>query len=286
MEQTTILKTFNYQEDGSVNFSMLSTTETTNKLKNGVYNLHTEHSFQSGYTTKLSCLLNQETYKTEIPFFFKEKIDKVFEAFYDTEVKNKVNTLGYKHKVGLLLHGKQGTGKTSLIRDYFNNTVSCCGSVVFNITNVAHFQKTWEFIQNIRKIQDNSIVVFIDECDSLFENSMNQENTIKKILDGIDAIDNCMVLMATNYLDKIPETIRNRPSRIKYIIEVEGIQDLNIVENFLKQSFDKIQMTYNYEKDLDSLKGKTMDELKEYILNAIMSIEDKNMPVKTIGFKK
>ena len=286
MEETTRLKTFNYQEDGTVSFSILSTVETTDKLKSGVYNINTEQHFQKGFITNLSCLLDQETYKTEIPFYFKNKLDKIFNSFYNAEIKDKINSLGYKHKIGILLHGKQGTGKTSLVRDYFNNTIDCCNSIVFNINRTEHFNKTWEFIQNIRKIQNNPIVVFLDECDSLFTGAFNQENTVKKILDGIDSIDNCMILMATNYIDKIPDTIKNRPSRVKYIIEVEGLQETCIIDKFLQESFDKINIKYDYSKDLNTLKGSTIDELKEYVLNVIMDLSEEKVIKKSIGFSR
>ena len=281
METTTKLKTFNYQEDGSISFSLLETIETTKTLKRGVYNIYTEYIGGQGYVTSISMLLNQETYNINVPFYFKDKIDHIFEMFFNTDVKRRIKSLGYKHKLGVLLYGKQGTGKTSLIRNYFNNTVSCCDAIVFNITKVDYFNRTWDFIKDIRKIQDNPIVVFIDECDSFFP---NQENEVKKALDGIDSIDNCIVLMATNYIDKIPDTIKNRPSRLKYIIEVEGIQEEFIIEDFLKESFNKIEVDFDYKKDLVKLKGSTLDELKEYVLNVIMNIEEESKKPKKLGF--
>lgn len=284
-QETTAFKTFNYQEDGSVNFSILATTKTTSKLCSAVYNLKTTHDYQKGYITHLSVETDRETYDMSLPFYFKDKIDKIFNSFYNTNVKKSVNSLGYKHKLGILLHGKQGTGKTSMLKDYFEKSHREFDSVVFNLTSLDYFSETWEFIKKIRRIQDNSIVVFIDECEDLFE-KYKQEDAVKKALDGFDSIDNSLILLASNYIDKIPDTIKNRPSRIKYVIEVEGIQEENIIRDFLKQAFKKLELDVEYESEISKMKGFTIDELKQWVLDKIMDIEPETKKVGKLGFGK
>jgi hypothetical protein len=90
--------------------------------------------------------------------------------------------------------------------------------------------------------------------------------------------------MTTNYIDKIPQTIKDRPSRIKYAIEVEGIQDELLIAKFLKQSFDKIDMEVDFSKDISKMKGNTIDELKQYVLDKVMDLEPEEKNKKKLGF--
>lgn len=282
-QETTNFKTFNYQENGQIAFSILSTVKTTSVLDSGLYNIETV--WEQGYKTNLSLLQDVETYESNIPYHFKEKLDKIFNVFYNPEVKRSVNLLGYKHKVGVLLYGKQGTGKTSLLKSYFEKAYKKENAIVFNLTSLNNFNKTWDFIREIRKIQDNPIVVFMDECDELFT-KYNSENEVKVALDGFCSIDNCITLMSTNYIDKIPEAIKDRPSRIKYSIEVAGIQDEKIILDFLKESLDKVGIKLDLQKEVGKMKGWTIDDLKQWVLDKVMSIDSENKQGKKIGFGK
>ena len=105
-------------------------------------------------------------------------------------------------------------------------------------------------------------------------------------MDGFDSIDNCLVLMSTNYIDKIPTTIKDRPSRVKYSIEVDGIQDEKLITHFLKQSFDKIDMKVDFEKEVSKMKGWTIDELKQWVLDKVMDIEPEEKVNNKMGFSK
>ena len=282
-QETTNFKTFNYQENGQIAFSILSTIKTTSVLDSGFYNIETV--WDNGYKTNLSLLENIENYNSTVPYHFKEKLDKIFKVFYDSTVKKNINKLGYKHKVGVLLHGKQGTGKTSLLKSYFEKAYREQNAIVFNYTSLDNFSKTWDFIKGVRKIQNNPIVIFLDECDELFS-KYNVENAVKVALDGFDSIDNCIILMATNYIDKIPETIKDRPSRVKYTIEVEGIQDEEVISNFLKESFEKVNMEFNLEKEVSKMKGWTIDDLKQWVLDKVMDIEPEEKVNNKMGFSK
>ena len=92
--------------------------------------------------------------------------------------------------------------------------------------------------------------------------------------------------MSTNYIDKIPDAIKDRPSRVKYTIEVEGIQDEEVIKNFLKESFEKINMEVNLEKEISKMKGWTIDDLKQWVLDKVMDIEPEEKVNNKMGFSK
>lgn len=127
----------------------------------------------------------------------------------------------------------------------------------------------------------------MDEFEELVDSKegYGEESLLKKIMDGSSSIDNVFFMMATNYIDKVPESIRRRPSRVKYCIEVTGIVNTEKISRFLKESFDKVNMEVDFSKDLINLKGKTLDELKQYVLDKIMNTSFEEIKVTKIGFK-
>jgi len=283
---TTSIKSFHYLENGQVDFSILETKYSTKKLNTGIYKL-TAVVKNNQWVADLSVSNDRELFSDDLDFYYEDKIKNIYSKFFLPEIKEKVNTLGYNHKTGILLYGKQGTGKTSMFKKYFNDAVKTKNALVFDIVlTEGGTMYWWNFLKDIRTIQDNPIIVFFDEFEEYFANHCNQETQIKKILDGTESIDNCLFFMTTNYIDKVPETIKDRPSRVKYKIEVTGIQDERLIIQFLKQSFDKINMKVDFEKEVSKMKGWTIDELKQWVLDKVMDIEPEGKVNKKLGFGK
>ena len=277
---TTSYKSFHYLEDGSVEFSILSTNFTTKKLNSGIYNIFSKQ-VNGNYQLALEVNTDEESFNQEISYYFDDKIKEIYTKFFDEDVKAKINKLGYNHKLGIILHGKQGTGKTSMFKKYFKEAVEKHDALVFNFTNFINLDSLLTFINKIRKIQKNPIIIFMDEFEVVFEYH-STESTLKASMDGFNSMDNCVFMLATNYIDKVPESIKNRPSRVKHCIEVKGIEDEDVISRFLRTSFEKIDMVVDFSKDVKKMKGWTIDELKQWVLDKIMDIE----PSKPDSHKK
>ena len=280
---TTNIKSFHYLEDGSIEFSILETKYTTKKLEPMVYELNIAFK-DNAPVPDLRISTDRELFNDNLGFYYEDKVKNIYDKFFKKEIKDKVNSLGYNHKFGVLLYGKAGTGKTTMFKKYFNDATINHNTIVFNITASMYVDVWWKFIKNIRCIQDNPIIVFIDEFEAFLEPNNNHERYFKTLLDGSDSIDNCLFMLTTNYIDKVPKTIKDRPSRIKYCIEVEGIQEESLISNFLKQSFDKIGMEVDFSKDISKMKGSTLDELKQYVLDKVMDLEPEEKNKKKLGF--
>lgn len=282
-KNTTSIKSFHYLENGSIDFSILETNYSTTQLEPRVYKLTTKMKNNEAVPI-LSLSHDVEIFSDKLDFYYEDRIKNIYDKFFVPEIKQKVNTLGYNHKAGILLYGKQGTGKTSMFKKYFNDAIKINDAIVFDVKYTSDTDAWWDFVKDIRKIQDNPIIIFLDEFEEYFDERYTQETFLKKMLDGTESIDNCLFFMTTNYINKIPETIANRPSRIKYKIEVEGIQDEKLISLFLKNSFDKLDMIVDFEKDVPKIKGQTIDELKQWVLDKIMDIEHIDTQTKKLGF--
>jgi SpoVK/Ycf46/Vps4 family AAA+-type ATPase len=276
--ETTNFKSFHYLEDGAVNFSILDTVRTEKKLLSGTYNLG-----NSGHPS-YEVILKQLTYDkiTSIHSFpDKDKLIAFFNSFFNSDIRKKINDSKFLHKAGVLLYGKEGTGKSTIIKYFCDKSVKENDSLVFYINSYDCIGRNWEFIQNIRKIQDNPIIVIFEECENKIE---DYESLLKSILDGNLSIDNSIVFATTNYIDKIPQAIKDRPSRFKYSINVESLQDeestFGILNNLLSDICTKEEII-KYSKDL---KGSTLDVLKQFSLDRIMNIDTFTIKRKTVGF--
>ena len=98
----------------------------------------------------------------------------------DDKIKTKVKELGYYHKIGVLLYGIEGTGKSTILKKYYTDAIEKNNAIVFHINTYGYFMQCWEFIMDIRKIQDNPFIIIFEEMDSMFSIDGN-ESKLKKL---------------------------------------------------------------------------------------------------------
>ena len=214
---------------------------------------------------------------------------KALQGFFNDGAKEKINKLGFLHKLGFLYHGKQGTGKTSLMNFFARQLVKEKDAICFYCNRNSDFAGAVSIALSIREVQDN-IIVFI--CDEFERFAREGESEMKNFLDGNNSIDNSIVFASTNYLDRVPKTISERPSRFRIVEEVKGIEDAGIIRNILKSKNEILGETLFTKKELDTMSkdlaevGVTLDELKNEILNKVTNTAYGLSTRKFIGFKK
>lgn len=276
--KTADFKSFHYLENGDVQFSILDTIKSQNTLDVGVYLLGYN---QRSETVTIKCDPFYETVK-DCSFSDKNKLDAYFDAFFREDVKAQINNLGFYHKVGVLMYGKEGTGKSTIIRYYCDKFIKNNNALIFFINDYFLSQYT-DFISSVRRVQDNPIIIVIEEMESLVEHN---ESRLKVLLDGNKSLDNCITFATTNYIDKIPAALKDRKSRFKFSIDIEGIQSEAVVEGIITKMISSICSEKDIKSFAKEMSGSTVDQIKQFCLDKLMDLEYYDSTKKSIGFNK
>ena len=104
-----MIKTVITHEDGQISIHQSTIKSTEQTFRPGFYSAHNSMSGLSIYETELN--------EVHTPFQTKENavVINTIKLFFQGEMGHKVKALGFNNKLGILLFGEAGTGKTSLI---------------------------------------------------------------------------------------------------------------------------------------------------------------------------
>ena len=196
-----------------------------------------------------------------LPNFVGQSIINEVDKFWQPDVKKRYDRYGMVYKRGILMHGKQGTGKTCIITQIMEEHIKA-GGIVFFCPATDLLRKGANII---REIQGNvKFLVVYEELDKLLD---RDESGFLSLLDGEDQIDNVIYIATTNYLDRIPPRIKNRPSRFATVIEV------NVPDDETRRAYLTAKIPAEDDIDLDlwtkATKGMTIDEIKDTIISVL-----------------
>ena len=127
---------------------------------------------------------------------------------------------------GILLNGKPGNGKSSLILEIAKKTG--IPLYVFDLSSMDNS----EFDKGLKQLCDNSAIILFEDFDNVFNGRENITKTqqfgglnfdyfINK-LSGVNSIKNKFIFITTNYIDKVDSAIL-RPGRIDEKIELPSL---------------------------------------------------------------
>lgn len=183
-------------------------TKTQKTLPSGMYRIH--HGQEGIYFAKEDFVTDELIKFNDSKSYF---IVKEIEKFWT--LKEKYSKYGLVHKRGFLLHGPPGGGKTSTIALVTESMINNNG-LVFICQNMKSLEIAIKSVREVEK--ERKILVMLEDVDELL--TLGQEHYLLNLLDGASQVDNVVYIATTNYPERLPERLKNRPCRFDYIVEI------------------------------------------------------------------
>jgi len=226
-------------------------------------------------------------------YYYPESIKDLFDLEIFGFVKNvkKYNACGIT-KRGIILHGRAGTGKTTigniicnLVPDY----------TVIWITPEILAENNYKAITSIKALY--KLADFLSPCIIILEDldlfSQDREKggdvislgALMNILDGVNSIKNSVTIGTTNRLRIIESALKNRPGRFDRVVEVPAL-----CEELRQRMFkDRLKQWKTNKKTLDHIVSKTDGwtgaEAQEFINSLNLKHISSRRKVKRIDIK-
>lgn len=183
--------------------------------------------------------------------------------FFNKKTADVYKELKIFHSAGILFYGPPGTGKTCTCQLIMEDIVEKHEAICLNFTGYA-LGYIVNVSKSIRELHDNPIVVFVDEVENAFK---HDENAYLSFLDGTDSIDKMLFMGCTNFLDKIPNRIKYRKSRIKHLYEIKSFP-IEVYREYVIDRLPSLSAENIAEFTFRAVeKGLTLDQLKHSIID-------------------
>jgi hypothetical protein len=192
---------------------------------------------------------------------------------YGDTIKNAdrvINTFKQRPaSTGVMLSGEKGSGKTLLAKAI--SIFSRDSNIPTFIVNEPHCGDTFNtFLQTI----DQECVVIFDEFEKVYSDNKDQE-AILTLLDGVYPSKKLFIL-TVNDKYKVDINMKNRPGRIYYMLDFEGL-DLGFIREYCEDNLiykDKIDSICKFSQAFDSFNFDMLKAMVEEINRYNESVND------------
>lgn len=127
------------------------------------------------------------------------------QTFFDA--RSAYKSAGAHYRMGILMYGPPGNGKSTLIRQVLADHPALHDAIKITCSNIPSSQ----FLEKLSALPGLKVFIF----EELYHTTKEEGRMAKMLnfLDGEDSVQGAVVLATTNYPEKLPGNIVDRPSR-------------------------------------------------------------------------
>lgn len=263
---------FKHYFESNGTYSPRKAIHTEDKIRPGIYMIQADNEgniYLTPKSTKTDNLL-------VLPDTVGERVYQEALKFWEGNTRSRFEKYGLVYKRGILMHGRPGTGKTCTIARLMERVVAEGGIVFFNAaaTYISHAAA------QVREIQPDIRIMCVFED---FEGQCIDSNFLA-LLDGELQMDNVVMVATTNYIERVPERIRNRPSRFATVIEV-GAPSKEAREVYFKAKLPEFTQPM-IDIWVSVTAGMVIDQMKDMIVSVLcfdQTIEEAYTKIASMG---
>ena len=251
-------------------FLHLKRIVTGSKVPNGVYSIDT---IPTGIVLR-PVTISLDTY-VSMPHSV-ESLPADMELFFN---KRKVyKELGLRHKRGALVYGPHGNGKTFRILKCAQEFAKQFECIVFTLSSTI---RTLDFLTYLTPVvQGRNTVIIMEELTERLNGLTGDFSTTLRFLDGDTSWSNTYIIATTNYPERLPANIVDRPGRFDILLEVND-PDENSRRKYLEHFIGDVSQEL-----LKMTKGYSIAYLREMVIRAKLDEIPIELTVKSMKERK
>ena len=151
--------------------------------------------------------------------------------FFSEDSADTHKKLGFNHYLGVILHGKPGTGKTKYI-EWLTKIMKVPTVYLSDIPTI-------RLLPKLIKAFDGKQVAFVIEEFDMFLRDYAVRQVIGAIGDGVHSVNNVILLTTTNHINEVPGAFKNRPTRFSVVEEIDYLPN-DVIEDFIMKSLSVV----------------------------------------------
>lgn len=192
----------------------------------------------------------------DLPTMVTAEVISDIKTFWKKETKTKFDKFGLVYKRGTIMHGEPGTGKTCTVFKVISSIIEMGGIAIYNPDPYA-FSEAVKILHSIQG--ETPIVCVFEEFDRYC-----RSGDFLSLLDGDLQVPSIYYLATTNNIERIPNSIKNRPSRFAKVIQV-GKPDSAARTAYIKSFFEDIS-NIQLNKWIEATEDMVLDQIKDMII--------------------